>query len=82
MTTFTLKDLSTSKTEMRFFKSLDKLKLFLSGVLVNKSKLKQTKVIENGKEYEILGVSYDQNDDSIPLLQRYGIIPKDDEYGS
>lgn len=82
MTSFTLRDLSNGEKKMLFFNSLDKLRVFLSNVSISSSKLKSSKVIYEEKEYEILGLSYDQNDDSIPLLQKSRLIPKEDDYGN
>lgn len=88
MTTLRMKNVSTGEIRIVIFKSVDKLRKFLSQMYHkgdDKKTFYSSYTIKNGKKSveveEVLdGVGYDQNDESIALLRRYRIIPREDEY--
>ena len=88
MTTLRMKNVKTGEIRIIIFKSTDKLRKFISG-MYHKGNDKKTfynsyEVLQGKKKIvieEVLdGVGYDQNDESIEIFRRFGIIPREDEY--
>lgn len=78
MTSLTLKEVKSGKTEIRFFRSVDKLKSFLQKIIPTKGRAKF--IQEKDERKEIVGISYDQDDESIVVLRKFGLIPMEEDY--
>lgn len=88
MTTLRLKNVQTGEIRIVIFRSVDKLRKFLSQMYHKgndkKTLYSKTSFKKGNKTFEVEemldGVGYDQNDESIELFRRYGIIPREDDY--
>lgn len=78
MVSFTLKEIKTGKISMKFYRSTDKLKRDL--MFLAKDDQKRNVLSIDKKKYEVIGISYDDQDEGISLLRRTGLIPKESDY--
>ena len=84
MTTITWKNLKTGITSVEICRSRDKLNKILQGLKVDAQSgkhFKEEKVGRTINQVIVKGVSY-ETEDELALFQRYGILPKRDEYGN
>lgn len=83
MTTLTFKSLESGQSKILVFRKVEKLKKILNIIYFDKETKKFYYVEKRGKKeetFEFIGASFDQNDESIKLLRRKGLIPKKEEY--
>lgn len=78
MVSFTLKEIKTGKISMKFYRSTDNLKKDL--MFLVRDELKRNVLTIGKQKFEVIGISYDDQDEGISLLRRTGLIPKESDY--